>query len=584
MPHQLELKENGWTIDGLDIPLCNTLTASLYAFRHHQNPDVREQMFWDVADILWNRDPDKPLCVRHKWAETTVRACVTEKYLALGGSAGSGKSYTLAAYAIVEWLCAPSDTIVLVTSTTLQASRTRIWGAIIKLLDAAEGLPLAIRDSTGSAAYITPEGTILETAGLRLIAAEKSQTRDAVGKLIGMHNQRVVLIADELTELSPAIVQAGMTNMTQNPYFRMRAASNPNSPFDAFGDWSEPVGGWKSVDPLTSYQWRTKYGGLFIRFDAELSPNFEFEEDVYNYLPTRTGVEEARETLGPNSRGYMRMYRAVFFDADEAEGIYGEMELVASGATERVVLTSPVRVAALDPSFTNGGDETILIFGTMGYDPTGQYVLQPDEILPLFDDATDKGTPRTHQIVKKVIEQCKKRKVTPDNFAMDATAGGNPFADVIASEWHPDILRVQFGGAASDRPVSASKRIPAKHLFVNRVSELWFCGKELIRCKQLRGIPHDIAKQMCARRYDTTKGEHGMRMKAESKIEYKRRVGSSPDRADAFFVLVELARQRHGLLATEPPKKDDDGLGLLRRNFRHGVPTMDSLVRENTLV
>jgi hypothetical protein len=564
---RLQLQADGsWEISGLTITPCNVLTAYLYAFRHHELPGVREHCFWEIADILWNNDQEKPLCVKHKWAEQTVRACVREKYLALGGSAGSGKSYTLAAYAIVEWLCAPSETLVLVTSTTLQASRTRIWGAIIKLLDAVDGIPIKVRDSIGSAAYVTPDGTILETAGIRLIAAEKKQTRDAVGKLIGMHNERVVLIADELSELSEAIVQAGLSNMTQNPYFRLRAASNPNSRFDAFGIWSEPAGGWDSVDPHTALKWRTKYGGLFLRFDAEQSPNLDFDEPPYPYLPTREGVETSKEQMGATSRGYMRMYRAIFFDSDEAEGIYTEAELNRSGACTSEQLTGVVKIAALDPSFTNGGDDTVLMFGELGYDNLGQYVMQFKEYVKLFDDANNKAVPRTFQIVQQVKAQCEKRGILPENLAVDATSAGNPFCDVLATEWSPQILRVNFQGAASGKRVSMNDRREAKELYVNRVSELWFVGKELIRCRQLRGIPNEMAKDMCARNYETVKGGAGLRMKVESKADFKKRMTHSPDLADAGFIMLELARERYSFLATEPIK-NDDGLAPLRRNY-----------------
>jgi len=234
-----------------------------------------------------------------------------------------------------------------------------------------------------------------------------------------------------------------------------------------------------------------------------------------------------------------------------------------------VELTKVIKIAALDPSFTNGGDDTILISGELGYDSTGQFVMRQTGHVQLYDDATDKSTPRTFQIVKQVVKYCKERGIDPYNFAMDATAAGSPFADVLASEWSPDFLRVQFGGAASDRPVSASKRTPAKHLFASRVSEIWFAGKELIRCKQLKNMPLEVAKQLCLRQYDTIKGEHGLRMRAESKQDYKRRHGHSPDLADAYFIMLDLARTRHSLLAVEPVK-NDDGLANMRRHRSFG--------------
>lgn len=567
---QLEIQTDGsWTVDGLYIPPCNALTALLYAFREHHHPKVREEAFWQIADILWNRG-GKNLFERHKWADLTVRTCITEKYCAFGGSAGSGKSYTLAGFAIVEWLCAPADTIVLLTSTTLTAARTRIWGCIEKLLDAAEGLPVNVRSSIGSAAYVNPSGTVVETAGFRLIAAEKNQSRDAVGKLIGFHAPRVILIADELSELSEAILQAGLSNLAQTPYFRLRAASNPNSRFDPFGVWSEPKRGWDAIDVFNDRSWRTKYDGLFVRYDAEDSPNLEHDpaDPPYPYLPTRKGIDDAKEHLGEKSRNFNRMFRAVFAANDEEDAIYSEAELQRSGALQRTEMTNVTPVAGLDPSFSSGGDDTVLMFGEVGYDPAGQFCIQPTEFLRLRDDATDKSTPRTFQIAEQVKAACIKRGVDPYNLAVDATGAGGPFCDVLASLWSPDFLRVQFGGTASDRPVSASKRTPACELFTNRVTELWFGGKELIRCRQIHGIPNEVAMEMCLRAYDMVKATTGLRMRAESKNTFRVRNGRSPDHADAFFVMLELARQRHSLVAVEPVK-DDDGMSALRRHRTH---------------
>ena len=61
-----------------------------------------------------------------------------------------------------------------------------------------------------------------------------------------------------------------------------------------------------------------------------------------------------------------------------------------------------------------------------------------------------------------------------------------------------------------------------------------------------------------------------LRMKIEPKPEYKSRFGRSPDLADAAFLCLDLARQRHGLVAVDPP--EDDGkvkFSRPRRTIKH---------------
>ena len=67
---------------------------------------------------------------------------------------------------------------------------------------------------------------------------------------------------------------------------------------------------------------------------------------------------------------------------------------------------------------------------------------------------------------------------------------------------------------------------------------------------------------MCARNYDMVK-TGSLKVKIESKIEFKSRFGRSPDLADAAFLALDCARQRLGLVAVDPPK-DDKGSGYKR--------------------
>jgi hypothetical protein len=555
-------------VGGLPIPVTSTLTALLWGFANHPSARAREYYFWRIADELWNHEglPEK-MFIKHPWAEKIIHECINNKYLSVGGSASSGKSHTLAGYGIISWLSKPRDTLVLMTSTTLREARKRIWGSVISLLSVIEGAPVNIRDSTGSANYIDANGQTFDRAGLSLIAAERSRTKEAIGKFIGLKQKHVILIADELGELSEAIVQAGLSNLSKNPKFELKALSNPASRFDAFGIWSTPRDGWESVRVELDDTWVTKWNGKYIRLDGERSPNIMAGETIYNFLPTQEKVDEDKALLGEKSRSYMRMVRAVFFDSDESEGIYSESELVNAGAMKRIEFKGATTlIAGLDPAFTNGGDRTVLAISRVGFDTNGQYCMQFEDFVQINDDSTNKAVPRTYQIVHKVKEECEKRGIKPENLAVDSTGAGSPLCDVLAGEWSNDFLRVPFGGKASDRRVSMNSQLIGEELYCNRVSELWFVGKEFIRTKQLTGVTAELAKEMANRRFELVKGS-SLRVKVEPKGELKARAGASPDMADAAFICLDLARQRHGLVAVDPPKSAADGLWPMRRTL-----------------
>jgi hypothetical protein len=290
--------------------------------------------------------------------------------------------------------------------------------------------------------------------------------------------------------------------------------------------------------------------------DGERSPNILAGETLYPWLPTEEKLAEDRALLGQESRGYMRMIRAVFFDSDETQGIYSEAEIASSKSMSKVEWAAkPIIVAGLDPAFTNGGDRTILYTAKVGYNKAGHYVMEFDEAIHLNDDATNKAIPRTYQIVRQIKDHCVRRGISPENVAVDATGAGAPFCDVLAGEWSSSILRVSFGGKASNKRVSANSKLTGEELYVNRVSELWFVGKELMRTKQVYGISADLAQEICARNYDLVKGG-SLKVKIESKPEFKSRFGRSPDLADAAFLAMDCARQQLGLMAMEPPNDD----------------------------
>jgi len=553
-----------------NIPEDNTLNHHLIGFYHSPSLKEKEYYFWRICDMLWNHDGvAEPLMVRHPWAEEIIQAALKNKYVAIGGAASSGKSHTMAAWGIVNWLARPDETLILLTSTTLREARKRIWGSVISLLSVMRGAPFKIRDSIGNVAYIDENGTLFERAGLSLIAAEKSKTREAVGKFIGIKQKRVFLIADELSELSEAILQAGLSNLSKNPYFSLVGMSNPSSRFDAFGVWSTPQDTWEKINTEVDDTWETKWGGTYIRLDGERSPNIIAGENKYPWLPTLEKVEEDAELLGAKSRGYMRMVRAVFFDSDDSETVYTESELIDSGSMSTVQWsTKPVNIAGFDPAFTTDGDRSILYFGKVGMDDSGQFVCELTKPVQINDDATNKAVPRSYQIARLVKEECDKREVVASNLAIDATGAGQPLADVLAQEFGGDILRVSFGGKASDKRVSVRSKNIGHEIYVNRVSELWFIGKELCRTRQLFGISADLVKEITNRNYDIVKTGSNLRMKLESKVEYKARFGQSPDLADAAFLCIDLARQRHGLVAVDPPKKNKDGSFQKRKTLK----------------
>lgn len=534
-------------------PGTNPLTIELAAYRLKRSPEQgglgTYRHLKNVIDMLWNRPGSPVKWVWTPWAEQFMKAACETQYLGVAGCAGSGKSYAAAVLAIVEYLCSPHNTIVILTSTTLREARKRIWKGICEYWAAVPGLPGKMVDSLGTIRGINSRGEPWDGSGIVLIPAEKSSEKDALGKLIGIHQDRVVLMLDEATELPESIYHAAKTNLSQNPYFALRALANPASYYDTFSLIAAPKHGWASVSE-DDHEWETDSGKL-IRFDAEESPNVLAGKEIYPWLPTREKIEAIRTQYGEKSLGFYRMVKGFWPPEGVSNGIYAEADLVRGlASTPAAFEGQTTRIAGLDLSFTHGGDRTIAFFGTFGSDKDGKKMIQFDDWVLLKEDITSKGNPRAFQIAQQFIAECASRGVSARNAGFDSTSGGSTFGDVLAVCWNQsDFLRVNFSGNASARPISATDKTLAKDRYKNRMSEIWYMGAELIRSGQLRGVSPALARELCSRNYETTDG--GKKIRVEAKREYISRVGKSPDLADAAMIMLDVARQRFGFAGAE---------------------------------
>lgn len=507
----------------------------------------KAQHFKNVAKIMWGPKSKKPF-VWHPWAEDMLDEACNNMFCYWAGCASSGKSDMMAVWGIVNWMCSPQHTLVLFTSTSLKEARQRVWGSVIQYYSAYcdnKGKPILpgkIVDSVGMIRLVDGINKYSDKCGMHLITGEKSKERENIGKLIGLKNRRVFLMADELCELSPALVEAAKSNLISNPVFQMIGASNFKSIYDPFGAESEPVNGWNSVSP-ESTRWDTKNGGVCLRFDGTKSPNIIEGHDKWPIYNSQT-LKRQRESMGENTAMFWRMCRSFPCPDADANRIYSDADLIRGLIHERVRWQSaPTKVASLDPAFATGGDKAIAYVGSYGMSTEGKWTLQYEKRVEIREDVRKKDESRSLQVAKGYRDLCTTERVLPENAAYDASGGGLVFGSLLGEIWSLKLLGVQFGGAASERVVSVKDKRPAKDAFVNRVTELWFGGVDFIHSGQIKGVFKEAAEEWKERRYETIKGMT-MRTKVEPKADMKIRINRSPDDGDSALILLELCRAR----------------------------------------
>jgi hypothetical protein len=532
------------------------------------NPELlaKEQHFKNAAQMFFHKKTEN--FIWHPWADDMLYECCHNKFVAFAGCGSSGKSEFMAIWALLNWLSAPFHTLSLVTSTSIRDAKKRVWGAVQRYWPCIKPVaPGKLADTPTPAIYVIRNGERMEQAGVYLIPAEAKKTSEVTGKMRGMKAHRVIVAADELSELGHAFLDTALSNLSNNPELRICAAANPVSYYDPFGRFAEPKDGWGSIS-VNDDRWDTKIGGICLHFDALKNPNYLAGENKWP-IQKWEKIDEARERLGEDNPIFWRDYRGFWPPQAVSKAIYSEAEIIRFQADQKPIWRGRAeRIVGIDPSFVSGGDRCVIYLGSFGQNKDGVDQVSFDEFHYLDEEASN-PEPRTFQIAKKIKDIVTKAGVPWRNIGVDVTGGGVPFCDALATVCGSnEFLRVHFGGAPSGRSLSAYDATAAQDKYVNRVTELWFGAKEFLQNGQLRGIGPDLAREMTSRNYDTRKSG-SMKVVVESKTDMKARIGRSPDVADAAFVMLDVVRERFGL---RPPQET----GGSRRGMSSWKSTMTS--------
>jgi hypothetical protein len=530
------------------------LYVELFCFLHDTRPEntggrlSRLEHFWNAADIIWNNNPMSPhKLIRNEWSNRMVKGMIENAYCALAGCASSGKSHVMAGYGLICYLAAPTETKVLLTSTTLSAAQMRVWKSVSQLW--LPTFPGKMVQSKCLIRGINSFGEISEETGLKLVPAAGSSDTEIDPGFIGIKAPRAIALLDELTDIPMGVLNACFTNLEGGKQisFELKAASNPNLYTDPFGVLCKPKDGWGSITEF-DMEWETSRG-ICLRFDSEKSPNIVEGNTKYIWLPTQESIDMAKNDYGEKSRMFYRMYKAFWFADASDETVYSEGEIINSKADTPIeleefkgALSQEVWAAGGDPAYTQGGDRFPVIIGRV-VQLEGKAVLEVMENELIEDDVNTVHANRSYHAVHEMNRLCTKYTIDPENFGFDMTGAGIPFRDIVVSEWSSLPLGINFGGFASDLQISPVDKRLGKEVYANRVTEIWVRMKGLLREGRIRGLPNEIIEEICLRQWHSKHGGGG-KMRIESKVEMKKRGMKSPDLADAFFCLLETVIRR----------------------------------------
>lgn len=510
-------------------------------FHHYKR---MQQLFWPEEDD-------------HRWSDLILNEILRNRITAILGSKDCGKTHGIAKFGLCDYRCFPQETLILLSSTTIQALELRVWGDLKDLFQRAKR---RYPDFPGKAVNhlrgiftddISDESELRDLRkGIICVACIGSDNQwVGMEKFTGIKQKRRRVLGDEV-------------QFMQQPYYDMLAnlnkrdfkgvfVGNPIGEGDPLDKISEPKEGWDAhPEPTKTDVWENKFPeGRTINLVGTDSPNFDEPKNQYPYLIDETDIAYIESVWGAQSSQMYNQALGVRKPGLSARKVISREMCQNFGAHEKAIWGSEHRtkVYAVDAAY--GGDRCVAGWGEFGLDVNKKQILrvQMPKIIPI---SVKSGKLAEDQISEFVLQHCAQDGIPPSAMFHDSTGRGS-LGTAIARVWSADTNPVEFGGNPTERPVCSDLYIWDEELKSRRlkrcnehyskfVTELWFSVRYAIEGKQIRELPKEVMEEGCIREWKRVRGD---KIEIETKEDTKERMGKSPDLFDWLSIVMEGARR-----------------------------------------
>jgi len=533
-------------------PIFRDLTLAKHWREHPYNQvklkhDPGEYMMRAATALL-----SPPDLIVSPYTEEHFHDWCTEDFVCTWGSGACSKSNDFGLVAVLDWITDPLTTLTMMASTTIDMLLLRSFESCtryFRILKKSKLIEIPGKESHVRTAICMDEddvdGVVSLKAGIKGVAVRKGTMEDAKQNLAGSHTPYSRLCLDEASVMPDAAFEARHNLSIGCKNFKLVALCNPESFTDLCCRHSVPIDGWASVNPETSFEWRSRWGKV-RRHDGLRSPGIK-DPDKYPHLLKQAEIDRILTENGGNmdAPAFWSQIRG-WPPPQGSEQTVLTTRLLDQWAMKSPILWGPnaptTRIAGLDPAFTSGGDSAVLQPATVGFEAvTNRLVIafEPEIVIPL---RASEARPIVYQVVDFVLDWANDQQFDLTYLGVDES-GTQRLGDMIEVENisrggpSKSLCRVNFGASASTFPVSTRDLTESRKVYRNQVTELYYALREYGSFGQIRAMPETAADQCCRRRVLL---KHPKAL--EEKVKMKARIKRSPDQADALVCAVAVAK------------------------------------------
>lgn len=432
-------------------------------------------------DALWDKQ------------EELARMLAGNRLVRCRSAQGVGKSF-VAAGLVLWWLYARGPSKVITVAPTERQVRELLWGEINRFWRLAGDL----------------RGAIFQQA-LRIDDALGWGAIGVVGtgadRLTGFHHPRLLVVIDEAH---------GCENWVWEVVFSL--VTGQDNAILAIGNPSAPSGKWYEINQSSAW------AGLTI--SALEHPNVVTGDDVIPGAVSRQSVEDFRREYGPESPVYKSRVLADWAEADDL--VLVEKDWVSASfvtaETVRVAAEAHLPLSDFGLQRFDGWQDAPLTVGIdvarFGRDKS-VCCLRRGDVVEGFRAWRGASTLDTARRIARLLES---ERLTP------RSTGYRMLVDEIGvGAGVVDALR-EAGWRVTGVNIGAPARRPAK--FINRRAEIFWRLRQMFEKGEI-AVPANtgLQEELAATRWSV---ESNGKVRIEAKEDLRRRLGRSPDQADAL--------------------------------------------------